>query len=468
LPLGLFAWAVLWLVVVSAGSLSPPFDNAEQLMWVRSLQWGYYKHPPLPTVLLWPLVRRFGLHPATSYVAGALLTTGGLGVCAWLVQRIAGSRVAVLSLLGTMCVGYYNSRIHYYNHNTVLMACVIGAAVCCWLALAERRPLAWPALGLAIGLGALSKYQVALAMVSVLALWLAERGWRDALHRRGLVQAAAVAALLFAPHAVWLVEHDFPPVHYAVGSSLGAAQSWGGRLADGFNWAGDQLGRIAPALLFLALALGRRTASGPAVAPRGSIARRFFFCWGLLPLLAISAIGLLSGADLQAQWGTAFMPLTCAWVLVRLRAGRLQALQWPRAMRAFVLMQVLLVATNLLTSPFGPALLARHMSRGFPSQALADDLAAQARPALGRIRFIAGPSEEAGAIALRLAERPRVVIDGRFDISPWADASDAMRCGVLWLGRDGAPGAAPPALPRHALTAGLWWAVQAPDGRGCD
>src|SRR5256885_10565865 len=24
-------------------------DNLEQLTWVHSLEWGYYKHPPLPT-----------------------------------------------------------------------------------------------------------------------------------------------------------------------------------------------------------------------------------------------------------------------------------------------------------------------------------------------------------------------------------------------------------------------------------
>ncbi|NMM79160.1 hypothetical protein B2J89_21205, partial [Acidovorax sp. SRB_24] len=48
--LGLFG--VLWLWHLSSVALSPPADNIEQLSWMRSLQWGYYKHPPLPTWML--------------------------------------------------------------------------------------------------------------------------------------------------------------------------------------------------------------------------------------------------------------------------------------------------------------------------------------------------------------------------------------------------------------------------------
>ncbi|MBC7716569.1 MAG: glycosyl transferase, partial [Pseudorhodobacter sp.] len=55
------------MLLLTPVSLSPPVDNIEQLTWVRSLQWGYYKHPPLPTWLLWLTVQGFGLTERAAY-----------------------------------------------------------------------------------------------------------------------------------------------------------------------------------------------------------------------------------------------------------------------------------------------------------------------------------------------------------------------------------------------------------------
>ena len=46
---GLLVFALCWLLLLDRGALAPPTDNIEQLTWVRSLEWGYYKHPPLAT-----------------------------------------------------------------------------------------------------------------------------------------------------------------------------------------------------------------------------------------------------------------------------------------------------------------------------------------------------------------------------------------------------------------------------------
>ena len=73
--------------------------------------------------------------------------------------------------------------------------------------------------------------------------------------------------------------------------------------------------------------------------------------------------------------------------------------------------------------------------------------------------MVSGPPKEAGALALRLADRPLVLIDGRYDRSPWVSAELVQRCGVLEL-RRGEPvaGGRPvgPAFPE------LSWRVVAP------
>ena len=88
----LLLFAVAWLLHLDHASLTPPADNIEQLTWVASLEAGYYKHPPLPTWLLWLPVRLFGASARTSYAMGAAFTLGTMAVLWQLVARLRGRR----------------------------------------------------------------------------------------------------------------------------------------------------------------------------------------------------------------------------------------------------------------------------------------------------------------------------------------------------------------------------------------
>ena len=109
-------------------------DNIEQLDWVRSLQWGYYKHPPLPTALLWPWVQLFGLNGWVTYVLGTVVTLLALGLLWQMLRDMAGSRLATLALLAVLCITFYAGRLYYYNHNTVLLLGTVASAACAWQA----------------------------------------------------------------------------------------------------------------------------------------------------------------------------------------------------------------------------------------------------------------------------------------------------------------------------------------------
>ncbi len=467
-------WAIAWITLLSALTWSPPTDSVEQLTWVRSVEWGYYKHPPLPTILIWPLVRVFGIHEWVVGAAGALVISAALLISWRLVRELAGRHFAALAMLGSLCITYYSTRTNFYNHNTVLLPFVAAAAWFCWRAFADRSQGAWLALGLMLGLGALAKYQVALAGVSVIAFWLVKRGWRDMLHVRGLLSAGFVAALVFAPHLWWLVAHDFLPFQYASRTSLGAALPCVQRAAHALHWLADQCNRASPALLLAAGLLWKTRRA--AVVPPGVLsarevpavhpdARLFLFAWGLLPLLTIVLIGLATGADLQFQWGTAFMSFTCAALMLFVPAERWQRIAWRHALAGFVVVQLLLVAMAWATSPVSGLGLSKSRSADFRSANLAARIGPQARIALdGPIRVITGPARIASALSLRLSERPLVLLEGDLVASPWVSPAQIERYGVLWVGDDHL--APPPGLNVHWETEQLWWAVQQPaEGR---
>jgi hypothetical protein len=51
------------------------------------------------------------------------------------------------------------------------------------------------------------------------------------------------------------------------------------------------------------------------------------------------------------------------------------------------------------------------------------------------VRIVPGEARLAGSLALQLPEQPRVLIDGRFDLSPWVSPGLLRRCGAVQIGR---------------------------------
>lgn len=466
----LVMFGIVWLSMLSYTSLSPPIDNIEQLSWIGSLEGGYYKHPPLPTWLIWLPAKLFGATAWTSYVTGATCTLSALALLWRLLSGVRGSRHATLALLAVLCIAYYNGRLYWYNHNVVLMWFVTASAALCWKAHSTRRLRWWVALGTALGLGALAKYQIGVTVACVLAFWLHQRDWRDPIARLGLLLATLIALLLFLPHLQWLRGHDFAPVHYALDTSLGVHIAPSARWGESFHWLADQvLNRAAPAWMLLGWAVyAQRDGGKPApqdtqasITVRDRSSRALLLIWGIGPLLFMPLVGLFAGADLQLQWGTPFllfavpaaMELSSRWVV------------WTRhglkpALKAFVVIQSLLLLVSYLTSSRGPSALQDHHWRTFDSAALAGAVASKAREALGGpICVVIGPGATAGTLALELPERPSVLIDGRYDRSPWVDKQIVEKCGAVELS-EGVPlvggRAVGPGFP------GLNWRIRPP------
>ena len=62
-----FACALIWSALPSVLLSAPHGDNVEQLNWAHAIQWGYFKHPPLPTWLLRAGIEVFGASAPLTY-----------------------------------------------------------------------------------------------------------------------------------------------------------------------------------------------------------------------------------------------------------------------------------------------------------------------------------------------------------------------------------------------------------------
>ncbi len=447
----LFVLAVVlaWSAAPALLQTVPHADNVEQLSWAHRLQWGYVKHPPLPTALLWTASALFGPSAYLTYV----LAMGCVGLCLVLTWRCArvllDEDAAVLALLLTSADYYLMGRGSFLNHNTVMLPFVAASA---WavLSLVRSAPDArqwhwWLLLGLAQALGLLTKYQMAIVIAANAAALLACYRWRGPgsapLPRlAGRLLLAVLATLLpLLPHLEWLRQHAYSSFAYA-GQNLLADLPPLDRVRHTAGFVAQQLGRLAPAVVALALArLLQARAPAPVAAIAGPAAaeasrlRRALLLLALVPGAIVLALALLGGVAPQNHWGasaTLLLPLLAVVLLrpaMRPRAGP--------ALAAVLAVHALALTWNAVAAARAPEF--HHRFAAQPLAALAQEYWEQ--HVAGTVQVVAGPDWEAGALSLELPSHPAVLASGDRRQAPWISDAQLEDCGALLLWRPQEP-----------------------------
>jgi 4-amino-4-deoxy-L-arabinose transferase-like glycosyltransferase len=223
LILGAAALRLAYLAWYCPLDLAP--DEAHYWDWSRHLDWSYYSKGPLVAYLI-----RAGCALAGHW---STLHTGGLAFAV----RLPAVACGVLLL-----VSLYTLTLQVFRCETLALGVVaaaltvpllaVGASImtidapytCCWgwaLVLAHRAVFrgsgwAWPALGLAVGVGILAKYTMVLFVPSLALFLLTSPGHRRLLLRPGFWCMAGVSALCCLPILVWNVQHDWVTVRHVL------------------------------------------------------------------------------------------------------------------------------------------------------------------------------------------------------------------------------------------------------------
>ncbi len=458
---------LLWGLAAGLMYKAPEIDSAEQFVWAYSLQFGYWKHPPLPSWLMHGLLQLFGPSVALPFIATQACIVAALALTWRLGCELMSARRALIAMALTSLVTYHNIGGDSFNHNTVLLPFQAALMLAFYLA-ARRGAWRWWALtGVVAGLAMLVKYVALLPIAALLLYALLDRRLHTRRTGLGLLLAASVALGVMAPHLQWLVATDFLPFRYAreVSQSLpgvgATVQSLGG-------FAAIQLLRLLPFFAGLGVTLWRHpadalamTQSPPPIAePMPAPDRVFVTVVGLAPLIITMAIGLFSETALQARWGTNAFLLTglCAmtWLARPDSAAMLR-----RCLQFVIAAQVVLCLGQTLAKTVVAEYLGRGTRANFPGALLAQQ-SQQAWQAHtdAPLRLLVTDIWLAGNIIAHRAQTMAVLIDGDPAKSPWVGAADVDGCGALVLDGtkvDGAsPNAAIEALLSRAPVRGAW------------
>ena len=201
-----------------------PLTPEEAYYWNYSirLDFGYLDHPPLVAWLIALVERLFG-HGEASIRLASLACTAVMTVFVYrlalrLVDRpaaLVAAAFAILTPYGFFIAGFMISP------DAPLAAAWAACLYFLHRALVGNERRAWYGVGIALGLGLLSKYTIAILGPAALAFCLADRHSRAWFLRPQPYVAVLIAAALFAPVIYWNFTNDWASFRFQGGERFG-------------------------------------------------------------------------------------------------------------------------------------------------------------------------------------------------------------------------------------------------------
>ena len=435
----LIAFVVVWTVLMALSHSAPDLDGMEELVWAVSLEWGYTKHPPLPSWMLYGLTQLLGRPLWLPFLAGMAASATALWFLWLLGREFASAAKAAVAVLLVSTTLYFSIRGTIYNHDTAQLWSVAAAAWLFYRAVRYQQRSTWLWLGAVAALSMLTKYSAVILFTAFFCFMLRHGSFRDRRNIEGIGLALVSFVLVLLPHLLWLVQIDFAPFRYA-GGSLDS----GGRieaLKDAASFVGTQIARLSPmGLAWLAWWWWERRRPTPAT-EAGDTARwsrditawdTSFLLWvGITPCVATLLVSTLLGTRLVAAWGTTFFMLWGFYLLWCIRGNERETL------RRIAIIVIALQLVMALGYAFARGPLAWWSGRTARSTFPGTEISATLNRIWNQhlpdtpLRVVAADTWLGGNIALNSGMDVQVFIDGRPAESPWLDAEQVVECGLL-------------------------------------
>ena len=302
LLLGITAYRV-W--VVASSGLNLYVDEAQYWYWAQHLEWGYYSKPPVIAAIIAATTSVCGDSEVCVRAGSLLLYPLSTGLLFLLAKRLFDAKVALLAAVLFITLPAVSLSSTLISTDVALFFCWTLALYAFVKALESDAWGDWLLLGVALGLGMLSKYTMGIFLVSALLYVVVARRFDVLLNLRAWF-AVLVMALMFAPNLWWNWQHDFPTFKHT--ADIAAASTQGALHWDEFSeFIGGQFG-VFGILLFPLLAW---------VIMKGKVAHKALLLSFALPFLLIITLQALFGRA-NANWAAptyvAATLLVAAWL----------------------------------------------------------------------------------------------------------------------------------------------------------
>jgi 4-amino-4-deoxy-L-arabinose transferase-like glycosyltransferase len=216
LALVLTVHVVFWWICGWAIHSTIHHDMAELWAWGKEFQAGYFKHPPLSA---WIAGAWFNLFPRQNwsfYLLSAVNAGIGLAGVFMIARLTLDHRAAWAALLLVMLTPFFNVYAFKLNANAVLLAVWPWTVYFFLRTLQTGRLVHATVFGALAGLAVLGKYYSAVLLSACFLASVSTPAARRLYLSPAPYVAVAAALIVLAPHALWVANHGFPTIEYAI------------------------------------------------------------------------------------------------------------------------------------------------------------------------------------------------------------------------------------------------------------
>lgn len=256
----LYVIAGTTLLRLIIGAVVPLFpDETYYWDWSRSLQAGYFDHPPMIALLVRAGTTLFGDTPFGVRLFPILAGSATAYAIALTARALADDEAArlaaiVFSVLPIAAAGFVLATPDApmlcalaWTLYAVVRALLVGVD-----RVSNESPTKWWCLaGLCIGLAMATKFTSVLVPMAIAIAFLLHGRLQNRLGERGPYLAVVIASLVLLPVLIWNWQHDWVSFVFQLGHGLG--ESKGGALGA-FNrevqLVGGQIGLVSPILFY--------------------------------------------------------------------------------------------------------------------------------------------------------------------------------------------------------------------------
>lgn len=420
---------LVWTLVPTLVSPHAPLDVIEGYAWGQEWLLGTHKHPPMQSWLL---------HIASTITSHAnithfLLSQIAIAITFWAVWDIARkmtseiTALAVVLLLAT--IKYYNFVSTEFNPNILQIMFWALIAHSFYFAVRTGKMPYWILLGIWAACGMYSKYFTGLFLLVLTAFTLHQPDARRHMKTIGPYLSFAIFMLLFTPHILWLIQHDFIPFAYTQDRLTDNDNSSLSRILYSLDFSMSQLAMLTPMIVFTILLCGLRRERSPLQDfDRTFLTYATFGTWALTCILSI-----LFDLRLRNMWGASFWSFAPLY-LVTIIFGR-QAIRWRKrfiiSWFCFVILLPILYALSVYTQPYTSGKIKRvHFAGQELSRIVEQEWQARYHTSLP---YVIGDTWVAGSVAHYATSRPSLFLENNPVISHWTNPDDVHEKGGVYL-----------------------------------
>lgn len=419
-------FAVVWAVLPAVFHLGYRNDVIELILSAKEWPISTQKHPALTSWLFEiasTCTNRAFITPFIIGQAGTILT-----VCAvWqLARTVLTERYALVAALAALPQRLLSTESVLFNHNSILLFCYALTVYFVFRAFQTNRLRFWIASGLVIGLAFHNKYPIIFVVLAILSYMLIRPNGRKYWRTPGPYITIAIAAVVFLPHLVWLVQNDFPTLRYA--GERPKLEGFHYHFLLPIKFALSQPLYWIPSLIVLlpALGIGKFWKFKAIKDEQQRECERFLFYCSIVPIVFHLMIAAMN-VKLKMVYGAPFWCFFGVWVMLRF-----QTFDSPQLLRKTIAcligVETVLIAGFVITFMLG--------KQPEPVYLPMDHLAGECQRIWDEKNYpapcpyVSGDMILAGHAAYRMPGRPSC----HYFASTWSSDETVNECGgvVLW------------------------------------